>query len=118
MKRFVLPLIAIALLACPVLASDLSSARVAKLVKHAPIVRQTGVLEDEIIIPAQIPREMPAHRPLNVRLTEFLERPIKPFVECFESLSLRLRRLIDESEELRMVRDQFHRFWAKSSPAF
>jgi hypothetical protein len=110
MKRFILPLIAISLLACPVLASDLTSARVVKQVKLIQFERQTGVQENEIAIQA-IPQPMPAHRPLHVRLYEFLDHPIKPIMEYLDSPNSGLRRLLNESDDLRRARDEFRRFW-------
>jgi hypothetical protein len=117
MKRFVLPLIAIALSACPAFASELSSARVAKLAKHVQFEPQTGVQENEIAIQA-IPQPMPPHRPLHVRLAEIVECPIKPLVEYLGSPNSQLRRLFSESEDLRRAREQFQRFWTINSRAF
>jgi hypothetical protein len=114
MKRFVLPLIAIALSVCPVLASELSSAQAAKQVKQVPFPRQTGVQEDEIAIQA-IPQPMPAHRPLHVLLYEFLDRPIKPIMEYLDSPNSGLRRLLNESDNLRKAREHLQRFWTSSA---
>jgi hypothetical protein len=117
MKRFVLPLTAITLLACPVLASELSSARDAKQVKQVPFEPQTGVQEEVVAIQV-IPQPMPPHRPLHVRLAEIAECPIKSIVEYLSSPNSQLRRLFSESEDLRRAREQFQRFWTSNSRAF
>jgi len=117
MKRFVLPLIAIALLACPVLASDLTSAWVAKQAKYVQFERQTGV-QEEVVAIQLIPQPMPPHRPLHVRLAEIVECPIKPLVEYLGSPNSQLRRALSDSEDLRRAREQFQRFWTSNSRAF
>jgi hypothetical protein len=114
MKRFVLPLIAIALAACPAFASEPKSAQAVKLVKYVQFERQTGVREDEIFIPPPA-QPMPPHRPLHIRVMEFVECPIKPIVEYVQSPNSSLRRLINESEDLRKAREQFQRFWISST---
>jgi len=114
MKRFVLPFIAIALSACPVLASELTSARVAKQAKYAQFERQIGV-QEEVVAIQLIPQPMPPHRPLHVRLAEIVECPIKPIVEYLNSPNSELRRLLNESEDLRKAREEFRRFWTSSA---
>jgi hypothetical protein len=113
MKRLVLLLIVIALAACPAFASEPNSAGAVKLVKYVQFERQTLVREVEIFPPPAQP--MPPHRPLRVRLMEFVECPIKPIVEYVQSPNSRLRRLINESEDLRKAREQFQRFWISST---
>ena len=115
MKRFVVPVVTMAVLACPAVASEPRSAREATQVKHVPIERPAAMAEDFLVIPPQIPREMPRHRPLHVRLMEFVECPIKPIVEYVQLPNSRLRRLINESEDLRKAREQFQRFWISST---
>jgi hypothetical protein len=112
-KRFVLPVFAIGLLAWPALASDLRSARAAKPFTYIQFERQTGVQEDEILIPP--PQPMPPRRPLHLRLVEFVECPVKPLVEYLQSPNSELRRLLDESENLRKVRDAFRQVRVSST---
>jgi hypothetical protein len=105
-KRSVLPVIAIGLLAQPALASEPRTARMTKEVPHC-------ALQDSFsgnIIGLQLPsppQPMPPHRPLTVRIVEVIECPIKPLVEYLQSPNSELRRLFDESENLRKVRDTF-----------
>jgi hypothetical protein len=48
---------------------------------------------------------------------EFIVCPFKPIVEYFESPNLRMRRLLNESEDLRQARVQFQQFWMNNQPS-
>src|SRR5262245_65520635 len=114
MKRFVLAVIAIALPACSALASEPKSDEVAKAVKRDWIARPISAGEEVVFPPPQF-LPMPPKRPLHVRLIEFVECPIKPIVEYVRSPNSQLRRLLNESEDLRKAREQFQRFWISST---
>jgi len=114
MKQFLFSAIAMALLTCTATAAEPRSLETAKEVKPGPVELQTGIPDDDFVIP----RGMPARRPLHIRLIDFVECPIKPIVEYLDSPNSGLRRLLDGSEDLQRARDHFRRFRMASSQMF
>jgi hypothetical protein len=114
MHRFALSAIAMALLAFSATASEPRSARTAKQVVHRP----TQSAFSGNIIGLQAPKLGPIPpRPLHERLLEFVVCPMKPIVEYFEPANRRMRRLLNECEDIGQVREQFQGFWMNSQPS-
>jgi len=113
MNRFLVTTLAIAILTCPTFASDPGTARIAKQAFHQ---RAPSSFSGNLI-GLQAPKLSVPPRPLHERLIEFVVCPIKPIVQYFDSPSLRMTWLLEESEDLRQARQEMYRFWMNNQPS-